>query len=239
VATQKIHYRLEHKVAVLRMDDGKANSIEGTFLRELQAGLDRAAQEAQAVVIEGRAGFFSAGLDLKVLPTLAPAELQHFLGDFVRSMFRVWLHPAPVVAAVTGHMMAGGAILALCCDRRWGAEGSYRVGMNEVAIGIPMPLFAWELAAQALTPSARNEALLFGEVYDPVRAVSVGFLDRLLPADQVSTAALAEAQRLAALPAGALAQTKRNIRGPQAAEVERYIDGMVAALFTGGPLAKG
>ena len=234
----KIHYRVEDSVAILRMDDGKANSIESVFIRELHEGLDRAEAEARAVVVEGREGFFSAGLDLKVLPTMAPDDLRDFIGIYGRAMTRLWLHPAPVVAAVTGHMVAGGAVLAMCCDRRVGAEGSYRVGMNEVAIGIPLPAFVWEIAAPAISPMARNEALLFGEVYDPARALSIGYLDRLVPGDRVRAAALAEAARLATLSSYAVGQTKRLVRGPLAERARAHEAEMIDSFFKGGPFAQ-
>lgn len=238
MTAKKIHYSVKDSIAVLRMDDGKANSIEATFLREFHEALDRAEADARAVVVEGRDGFFSAGLDLKVLPTLALDDLREFLRLYARAMFRLWLHPMPVVAAVTGHMVAGGAILALCCDRRFGAEGSYRIGMNEVAIGIPLPGFAWEIGVQALATTARVEALLFGEVYDPARAVTVGFLDRLVPVHQVGAAAFAEAVRLAALPTNAVAQTKLAIRGPLVEQARSHETAMIDAFFAGGPFAQ-
>ncbi len=236
--TKKIHYTLKNSVALLRLDDGKANSIEDTFVRELHAALDRAEAEAQAVVIEGREGFFSGGLDLKVLPTMTPEQLREFMGIYAQAMYRLWLHPMPVVAAVTGHMIAGGAVLALCCDRRLGAEGNYRVGMNEVAIGLPLPAFAWEIAAYSIPTKARIDALLFGEIYDPTRAVAAGFLDRLVPADQVLTTAFEEATRLAMLPTFAVAQTKRSTRGPIAERARAQDDQTLDAFFKEGPFSQ-
>lgn len=235
--TQKIHYSLKDSIAILRMDDGKANSIESTFIHELHDALARAEAEARAVVVEGREGFFSAGLDVKVLPTMARQDMRDFIGIYGRAMMRLWLHPAPVVAAVTGHMLAGGAIIGMCCDRRIGAEGPYRIGMNEVALGIPIPGFAWEIGAQSIAPPLRNEALLFGTVYNPAQAVTVGYLDRLVPPGQVYAAAFEEALRLSALSSYAVAQTKRLVRGPLADHARAREAEMIESFFKDGPFA--
>ncbi|MBI1747898.1 MAG: crotonase/enoyl-CoA hydratase family protein [Acidobacteria bacterium] len=237
MTTHKVHYTQVDSVALLTMDDGKANSIETTFLSEWHAALDRAEVEAKAVVIAGREGFFSAGLDLKVLPTLSPESLKEFIIAYGRAMFRLWLHPAPVVAAVTGHMIAGGAIIGLCCDRRIGKDGLYRVGMNEVAIGLPLPGFAWEIAAHSLLTNARTEALLFGKIYEPAQAVKIGYLDRLVSADQVVNEAMKEAHELGSLPAHALAQTKKLIRGPLVARAREQEAAILDGFFKEGPFA--
>ncbi|MBI2890058.1 MAG: crotonase/enoyl-CoA hydratase family protein [Nitrospirae bacterium] len=235
--TTKIHYELADGIATLRLDDGKANTIESTFIRELNAALDRAEKDAAAVVIVGRAGFFSAGLDLKVLPTLPPDAMKAFVRSFGAGMLRVWQHPRPVVAAITGHAIAGGAVLALACDRRIGAVGTFKIGLSEVAIGLPLPPYVVAMARQVLPPPAWSGAMLFGELYDPLGAVGKGYLDRMVPADQVLRQALEEAKRLAALHEHAFAVTKKYLRSSEAqaawADEERHLDNFLKS----GPLA--
>src|SRR5204863_9086655 len=121
-------------VGVITLDDGKANAIQAQFLEGLRDALDRAEgdPEVGAVVIGGRAGMFSAGLDLKVLPALPRAEMRTTCLLFGHAMLRDYEFPKPVVAAVTGHALAGGCVLLLTCDFRLGAAGPYRIGLHEV-----------------------------------------------------------------------------------------------------------
>lgn len=236
--TRKVHYQQKDDLAILRLDDGKANSIESTFIRELNDGLDRSEKEAKAVVIAGRPSFFSAGLDLKILPTLPEKELRSFLMSYSKAMLRVWLHPRPVVAAVTGHMIAGGAVLGLACDRRLGAQGAFKLGLNEVAIGLALPPYVVAIARGALPPPAWSGALIFGELYDPLTAVAKGYLDRTLPADQVIDQAVVDAKRLAALPDHAFALTKRNLRAEEAEKAWSREEEHLDKFLKTGPFAR-
>jgi enoyl-CoA hydratase len=144
---------------------------------------------------------------------------------------RLYLHPQPVVVAVTGHALAAGALLVLVCDVRIGADVPAKIGLNETSIGMPLPQFATELARDRLTPTALVRATLAAEVYDPVGAVRAGYLDRVVPVDEVVAAAIAEASRLSVYRAGAYARTKEVLRRPT---VDRVQAGTSAnlALFT-------
>src|SRR5439155_585142 len=130
-----ISYAVDGNVARITLDDGKVNAMSLPFFDALGAALDRAEREKPgAVVIAGRPGCFSAGLDLKLMPTLAPDALQRTLLAFGRTMLRVFTFPIPTVAALTGHAIAGGAMLAFACDLRYAADGAYRLHLNEVAV---------------------------------------------------------------------------------------------------------
>jgi enoyl-CoA hydratase len=126
---------------------------------------------------------------------------------------RLFVHPQPVVVAVTGHALAAGALLVLSCDTRIGlTAGSSKIGLNETAIGMVLPEFAYELAAARLSKRHLTRAAIQAEIYDPEGAVAAGYLDSLA-ADPVA-AAMEEATRLAALPVAAYAGTKSSLRQP-------------------------
>jgi enoyl-CoA hydratase len=204
---------VEDGVAVLRIDDGKVNALSYALIEALEAGLDRAEAEAQALCIVGRDGVLSAGFDLSVMND-GPDAARELVKRGGQLMLRLFLHPQPVVAAVTGHALAAGALLVLSCDVRIGADVRAKIGLNETSIGMPLPLFALELAQDRLTPQARVRATLGAEVYTPAQAVEVGYLDRVAPAESAVDEAIAEARRLGAYATGPYALTKRSLREP-------------------------
>jgi enoyl-CoA hydratase len=208
---------IEDGVAVLRFDDGKANVLSHAAIDAFEAALDRATEEAGAVCIVGREGRLCAGFDLAVM-TGEPDGMRQLVSRGAELLMRIYLHPQPVVVAVTGHALAAGALLALACDVRIGAAVPAKIGLNETSIGMPLPQFAAELARDRLTPAAFTRATL---------AVDVGYLDRVVPADEVEVAAIAEANRLSAYRAGAYARTKEVLRR---ATVERVRAGTAADL---------
>jgi enoyl-CoA hydratase len=221
---------IEEGVAVLRFDDGKANVLSHGAIDAFEAALDRAGVEARAVCIVGREGRLCAGFDLSVM-TGEPDGARRLVSRGAELLMRLYLHPQPVVVAVTGHALAAGALLALACDVRIGADVPAKIGLNETAIGMPLPQFAAELARDRLTPTALVRATLAAEIYDPAGALEAGYLDRVVPADDVVGAAIAEANRLSAYRAGAYARTKEVLRR---ATVDRVQAGTAAdlALFT-------
>ena len=208
---QTIHWELSDGVALVRMDDGKANAIGPALLEALGAALDRAEREAKAVVLSGRPGRFCAGFDLKVMMS-GPDAAFALVGGAAETFLRLYAHPQPVVVACTGHAMAGGALLVACGDERIGAQGDFKIGLNEVAIAIPLPMLAQELARDRLDPREFVRATLQATVYAPDDAVRAGWLDRVVPAERVEEEAIATARRLAQLPARPYALTKRTLR---------------------------
>jgi enoyl-CoA hydratase len=205
---------IEDGVAVLRFDDGKANALSYAAIEALSAGLDLAEKEASAVCLAGReGGAFSAGFDLKIM-TAGLDQALELVATGGQLMLRLYTHPQPVVAAVTGHALAGGVLLAAVCDIRIGADGPAKIGLNETSIGMSLPSFAMELARDRLTPTALTRATLCAEIFDPHGAAAVGWLDQVVPADECVPAAIAEARRLGAYSPAAYAQTKLMLRTP-------------------------
>jgi len=208
----RITYELDGSVAVLRIDDGKANVVSHELIEELTAQLERAQKDASAVLLVGRPGRFSAGFDLAPMQA-GPDSARALVSAGCELLMRIFLHPQPVVAACTGHALAAGALLLLTADRRVGAAGDFKIGLNEVAIGLRLPIFAVELARERLSKRHFTTATTLGRIYGPQEACDAGYLDVVVEPESVVATALAEAQALAALPAKAHAQTKRTVRG--------------------------
>ncbi|MFZ5480751.1 MAG: enoyl-CoA hydratase-related protein [Myxococcota bacterium] len=197
-------------VAILTLDDGKANALRPSNLAALDAALTEALA-ARALCVRGRAGFFCAGFDLKAMPGLDRARKHDLLALFSRVMHRIATYPRPTVAAVGGHAFGGGALLALACDVRLAADGPFRFATNEVAIGVPMPTLGVEICRSALAGAALVETLMHGRVWTLPEARDRGVVEAL-HAD-VDVAALVRAQALAKLPGEAYAATKARTTG--------------------------
>lgn len=206
MVTCEIHEGL----ARVRMDDGKANAMNPAFLGELAAALEQA-RSASAVVISGRSGFFSGGLDLKLLPTLPPAEFQNAVNLFERTIRTVLEFPVPVAAAVEGHAMAGGAVLLLACDLVVATPGPYKIGLNETAIGLALPEFVYQLARVRLSPRAYTRALMLGMTFPPEEAQNLGFVDELRPLEYLYSVAEERARTAGKVPGDAYRKTKAMI----------------------------
>src|SRR5262249_16712786 len=143
----KVSWRAEGTIAALTLEDGKANTFERSTFEALEKALEEiAVAQVGAVMLHGRPGFFSAGLDLKVLPALSLPERVETIRAFGRAMLALFGFQKPVVAAVTGHALGAGAMLALAADVRLCAEGPFRFGLNEVPIGMVVPTFGVEIA---------------------------------------------------------------------------------------------
>jgi enoyl-CoA hydratase len=150
-------------------------------------------------------------------------------------LMRVFGHPQPVTVAVTGHALAAGALLVLSCDTRIGADVPAKIGLNETAIGMSLPIFAMELAAARLSPAHLTRAAIQAEIYDPAGAVDAGYLDRVVPADECEAVAIAEARRLGALSTSAYRGTKLGLRKAMIDRVLASIDADMARLTSSSP----
>jgi len=209
--TALVTYQLDHGIATLTMDDGKANAISLPMLAELNAALDRAAADKAGVILTGRTGTFSGGFDLPTLMSRKPAALDMVLGGFQLAE-RLLSNPKPVVIACNGHAIAMGAFLLLTGDYRIGTEGAFKITANEVALGLTMPHSATEICRQRLTPAHFQRTVINAEIYSPADAVTAGFLDRLVPAAELADAARSAAAQLGKLNQPAHAATKLRAR---------------------------
>ena len=233
MAEKPVHYELNDKTAVIRLDDGKANGISPAVIDSLHGMLDQAAQEATAVLIVGREGRFSGGFDLGVMRS-GPENVRSLVKAGAELFLRIFEYPLPVVIGCTGHAVAAGAIALLAADARVGSRGDFKIGLTEVGIGMRLPIFAFEFARQRLSKRHFVRATTQAELYAPEQAVDAGFLDRTVDAQDLFDAALGEAKRLGELPQPAFRDTKasvneaaiRTMRETLAADLEK---------LTGGP----
>jgi enoyl-CoA hydratase len=227
-------YVQDGPVAVITLDDGKANALGHEMIAAIQAALDRAEAEAEAVVLAGRPGRFCAGFDLKVIAAgRAAAEPLIRAGSAL--FLRLYGLRRPVVAACTGHALAGGALLLLVSDARIGAMGAFKLGLNEVAIGIPLPMLVRRLAEDRIDTRRRVEATLLAQVYDPVGARDVGFLDEVVPEPALLARALERARELSRLPTRAFMVSKASMRGASIQQVEAALDDDIDRILQAAP----
>jgi enoyl-CoA hydratase len=200
-------------IALITIDDGKANALSPEVIAALNEALDRS-EDAGAVVLGGRAGVFSGGFDLKVMRS---GDFQA-LGALVTSggelVLRLFSSPQPIVCACTGHAIAAGALLALGSHFRVGAEGDHRIGLTETAIGLVLPDWAVVMADERLDRTEVQRSAVEARVYSPAEARDAGFLDVVVPPDQVMNVAMEEANRLAALDRTAYSGNLAKLRGP-------------------------
>jgi enoyl-CoA hydratase/carnithine racemase len=210
-------------IALVRIDRPPANAMDPGLLAEGAAVLDdlRAAAP-DAVVLTGTGRFFSGGVDLDVAPTLSPVE-QRAMVEGINRVFTGWYgYERPVVAAVNGHAVAGGMILALCADLRVvGASG--RFGITEIAVGIPYPVAAMAVVQAEIPQPTRRQWTLTGVLVDAAAATAAGVFDEQVADDLVLERALLRARELGDLPRAAYGLVKRQLRGPVLERLEQAL----------------
>lgn len=224
-------------VAVLRIQHGRANALDPELLGAIGQALT-AAEDAGAVVLTGTGPMFSAGVDLKRLAAGGsgyPAALLPALSD---CFARLFFHPRPVVAAVNGHAIAGGCVLACAADRRLGTLGPGRIGVTELLVGVPFPAIALEIMRSVAAGPALAEMLYTGRTWDMADAAARGLVDALVDPDALMDTAVREAAALAALPAQSFTLTKAQVRQPIRDFLSLHaarLDGEVARIWSAAP----
>jgi enoyl-CoA hydratase len=211
-------------VALVRVDRPPANALDADLLHEARAVADElTASGPGAVVITGREGFVSAGVDLKVVPTL-DADGQRVMVDGVNRLMAAWYSfPRPVVCAVNGHAIAGGMIIALCGDYRVGSTQG-KLGLTELRAGVPYPAVPLAIVRTELSPRAARVLALRAQLVDPDEALTLGLVDELAAPEDVLQRALVVAGEMAELPAKAYWDTKRELRGEAIGLITRVLD---------------
>ncbi len=226
-----VSFTLVGDVAHIAIDDGKANALSHSVIEALNGALDRAAAEAKAVVLSGRPGRFSAGFDLSVMNG-GPDAVRALVKEGALLSMRVYEFERPVVIACTGHALAAGAILLMAADVRIGSAGAFKIGLNEVAIGMPIPIFAGELARDRLSRRHVTAATALATIYDPQGALDAGYLDAVVEPDLLIDTALERAAALAStLNLRAFAATRTTMRASVAAQVRATLDDDIGAFF--------
>jgi enoyl-CoA hydratase len=208
-------------VAVLRMAHGKVSALDVSFCDALVSELtDLARGPAKALVLTGTGSSFSAGVDLFQVLNGGAEYLGRFL-PALEALFRTLLvFPKPAVAAVNGHAIAGGCIIAAACDHRLMADGTARIGLPELAVGVPFPTLPFEIVGARVQPAKFRELVTTGRVALPSDALALGLIDEVVDAEALLPLALAAAERLARIPATTFALTKRTFTAPLLARVD-------------------
>ena len=223
-----VSLRVDGDVAVIDIDDGKANALSFDLLADLNTALDDIESSAKAVVIVGREGKFSAGFNLTIMQS-SPAAARDLLGAGAQLGLRLYEFPIPVVLGVTGHALAMGGILLCCADVRIGADGPFKLGLNEVGIGMPVPRFAVEICRDRLAPEAYTRAIQLAHIHTPQEARDAGFLDEVVEPSVVAERAVEVAQDLAGwVHPGPFRLTRSNIRGALARQIRDDLDADLA-----------
>jgi enoyl-CoA hydratase len=197
-------------VAVLHLEHGKVNALDVELLRAASATV-RELSSASAVVLTGRGTTFSAGVDLGRVLDGGPgyaAELIPAIGDAALALFD---HPRPVVAAINGHAIAGGCVLAVACDLRLMSGG--RIGVTELLVGVPFPTVPLEIVRHA-AGTATDELVLTGRLLDPEAARECGLVHQVVAADELLDEAVHRAGELARIPGDVYAATKAQLHRP-------------------------
>ncbi len=209
--TELVTYSLNDGIATLTLANGKVNAISPDLMASFNRALDQAEQDKAVVIVTGQPGILSGGYDLKVMMTGPQAALD-MVEAGSRLARRLLAHPFPVIMACPGHAIAKGAFLLLSADYRLGVDGAFNIGLNEVKIGMTLHQVGIALARDRLTPAAFQRSVNNAEMFNPQGALAAGFLDQVVPADQLMTTATAMAQQLKGLNMAAHKKTKLKVR---------------------------
>lgn len=217
--------RRDGGVLVCHVDDGKANALSMGMIAGITAAVDEAEGDDSitSMVLHGREGKFSAGFDLTVMRSGDMAAMSELVASGGELVARLYGANVPVVAASTGHALAAGALLLLGCDVRVGADVACKIGLNEVAIGMVLPDWAFTIAGARLSNRHLQRSVATARVTGPTDAVDVGYLDEVVPVGDLLDIAVERAAEFAALDPRAYRGTVRKLRGDTLAAMEAEV----------------
>ena len=219
----RLTYEKLDEISIIRMDDGKANAMGSEMIAEVNEALDRAEEESRAVLITGRPGLLSGGFDLNVIRSGDAASIQSMINVGTKLLMRIYGFPKPIVMATGGHGVALGGFLLLAADYRLGVVGDYKIGLNEVAIGMTLPPFALMLAKSRIANQYLTNAAITANLYDPEGAVQAGFLDEVSDTEELMPRSIEKTQALAQLDPSAFERTKNDFRR---ADIQHILAGL-------------
>jgi enoyl-CoA hydratase len=218
-----VSYQSEESYVLIKINNGKANAISHEVIAGLNASLDRAAQEKKVIILTGRSGIFSAGYDLKVM-IKSPASAKELVTKGSKLSFRMLSFSQPIIIACSGHAIAKGAFLLLSADYRIGVTGDFKIGLNEVIIGMTVHNAGVAIAKSRLSEVYVNRSLNNAEIYSSAQAVEAGFLDCIVAEDQLLETAIKVAKKFSKLNKKAHTETKLKVRKPHLEALTSAID---------------
>lgn len=206
-----VTYQEQDAFSLITLDDGKANALSFAMADALDSALDQGFESGKVIVLAGRPGKFCAGFDLNVMGKM-DADSQRLLRRGADIAGRLAHSKTPVIAAVTGHALAMGALICLSADYRLGCRGAFKLGLNEVAIGMTLPWFGIELAQERVIEAHVHQVVTLARIYDPEGAAEAGILDACCAPEDLMAEAASTAQRFAVLDMPSFAATKARLR---------------------------
>lgn len=206
-----ITYSSEETHSMITINNGKVNAISHEVIDELGKALDQAENEQKVVVLTGKEGIFSAGYDLKTM-TASAESAKALVTKGSQLVHRMLSFPTPIIAACTGHAVAKGAFLLLGCDYRIGVKGDFKIGLNEVQIGMTMHHAGIAMAKARLAPIYLDRSVINAEMYGPNDAITAGFLDLVVPVEHLQATANKVAVMFSKLNKRAHFETKLKVR---------------------------
>lgn len=223
--TPAITTEVDGAVLVVRIDDGKANALSLTMIAAILAAIDQAEADPRigAMAVLGRPGRFSAGFDLNVMRSGDRGAISQLVSDGGELVQRLYGSTVPIVAGCTGHALAAGALMLLGCDVRIAADVDCKIGLNEVALGMVLPDWAFTIASERLDRSAVQAAVVAAALTGPSGAVRAGYVDEVVGEEQLEAATLARAAQLAELHPVAYRITMQRLRAGALATMAEQI----------------
>jgi enoyl-CoA hydratase/carnithine racemase len=210
------------EVMLVRLDRGVTNALDLVSVNELAGVIEQAKNDSAVrglVLASANEKFFSIGFDIPQLYELGREEFRHFFRRFNQTCLEMYTLPKPTVAALTGHAIAGGCILALSCDYRIIGKGRKLMGLNEVKLGVPVPHFADSSLRSLIGVRQARAVMESGEFFEAEAAAKMGMVDQVMPVGEVVEEAIEKARQLGLLPAAAYGMIKRNRVAKVKAEV--------------------
>ena len=218
-----VSYQSEENYAIITINNGKANAISHEVVAGLNAGLDKAEQEDKIVILTGTQGIFSGGFDLKVMKK-SPESALELVTKGSKLSHRMLSFPKPIIIACNGHAIAKGAFLLLSADYRIGVEGDFKIGLNEVMIGMTMHNAGIAIAKSRLSEVYLNRSVNNAEIFSSKDAIRAGFLDTIVPEDHLFPTAVKVAGMFSKLNKKAHSETKLKVRKPHLDALENAIE---------------
>ena len=207
-----VTYAEKEGVSEIVMDDGKANAMGFKMFAELEMALERALASSNVIILTGRPGLLSAGFDLKVIQEGTEQQKSELVSKGISILMRLFGLENPVVVASSGHAVALGGFFMLVGDYRIGVKGDYKIGLNETAIGLSLPMFGLELVKNRLNSRYITRSAINAELFSPNQAVEAGFLDAVVAEESLLEEANLVAKQLNALDRSAFKKTKASLR---------------------------
>lgn len=223
MTTNLVNYKAENNYCIITLNNGKANAISHEVIDQLNTALDQALTEKKIVILTGSEGMFSGGYDLKVM-TQGVDAAKELVTRGSQLTYKMLSFPLPIIIACSGHAIAKGAFLLLASDYRLGVEGNFKIGLNEVIIGMTMHQAGIELAKARLAPVFFERSVNNAEIYNPQDAVTAGFLDKLVPQEHLLSTAIKIAEMFTQLNLKAHEQTKLKVRAPYLTALKNAIE---------------